>query len=278
MTVTVVTGKMGAGKNLYAVARLEEYARQGRRCAANFRVNLGGLLSWWERLLGRRIGRVETLSAQPTYDELRELGRGGKREDIAGLLVLDECAALFNARAWQDRDRGNVIKWLLHTRKLGWDVLLIVQNAALIDKQIRIAVVEMAVNVRRLDKLKVLGILKLPRIHVATERYGTEANAVRASVRAFRGNRYFSVYDTQELIIESHAADGDSAEADCARHERGRPPVVPVPQGVRSPRCPVPADALGAAFLDIAVRLGVLRSVLPPDYFTRSDVDRAVTT
>lgn len=267
MTVTVVTGKMGAGKNLYACAEIEKYGRMGRRCVANFRVDLSPLFSWWERmLLHRKVPRVELISARPTYAELRELGRGGKREDVAGLLVLDETGPLFNARSWQEKDRGSVVDWLLHTRKLGWDVLLIVQNVSLIDKQIRTAVIEMAVTVRRLDKLKVLGLVRLPRVHVATERYGCEPNAVRSSVRMFRGGRYFNAYDTQELLSDAAAVDGHSGAGAAARDERLQPALLPVPKGVHSVKCPPPRDALSAAFLDIAIGLGVLRTDLPEGY------------
>lgn len=263
---------MGSGKTLYAVQLAEQYARQGRRVVANFKINLASLFSWWERiLLRRKVPRVERISAVPSYGELRELGRGGKREDVAGLLILDECALLFNARAWQDRERGSVIGWLLHTRKLGWDVIIIVQNAALIDKQIRVAVIEMAINVRRLDKLKLLGVIRLPRMHVATERYGTEPNAVRCAVRMFRGNRYFRAYNTQEMLI-SHKSGDVSPEATRARDEHAARRVA-VPEGVRAVPCPAPTDPLAAAWFDIGCRLGVMRTDLPEGYLRERELE-----
>ena len=67
----------------------------------------------------------------------------------------------FNSRDWQTPERQEVIKWLLHSRKLGWDVILIVQDITLLDKQIRLALCEHVVIVKRLDRIgiPVIGFL-----------------------------------------------------------------------------------------------------------------------
>jgi len=199
MAIWAVTGKVGSGKNLYAMRRVMEYAFEGRRVVANYAVDLRPVQPMLARLLGRECPEVERIPSRPTYEDLQGLGKGGPREHRAGLLVLDECGPLFDARNWQHADRAKLVNWLLHSRKLAWDVMLIVQNIGLIDKQIRIACIESCVSLRRLDRLKLLGV-SLPRLHLAVERYGTEPGAPIANRQAFRGNRLFATYDTMELF------------------------------------------------------------------------------
>lgn len=226
MTIIAVTGKVGAGKNLWAIERIQHYALQGRRVAANFRVDLSPIQPMLHKLTRRPLAEVEQLPGRPSYEDIRKLGKGGPREHRAGLLVLDEVGPLLNARTWQDKDRQQFIDWLLHSRKLAWDCLLIVQNIGLIDKQIRVAVIESMVTVRRFDRLRFLG-MPLPRLHMAVERYGTEPTAPIAQRRFFRGSRYFNCYDTTELVGEVQEPEPDKGEAVAAE------PLPPAPRPIR---------------------------------------------
>ncbi|WP_428625431.1 zonular occludens toxin domain-containing protein [Sedimenticola sp.] len=206
--ITAITGKVGSGKNLFAIQKIIDYAAKGRRIVTNFKVDLAPVQPLWKRWLRHPVHQVEQIPARPTFEDVRRLGKGGEREHVAGLLVLDEVGPLLNARSWQDKDRSAFIDWLLHSRKLAWDILLIVQNVNLVDKQIRIAVVESLVTIRRMDRLKLplLGV-PLPRIHMAVERYGTEPHAPIAERTFFRGNRLFQCYDTTEVLMGNDQAD-----------------------------------------------------------------------
>src|SRR5690606_41824258 len=51
-----------------------------------------------------------------------------------------------------DKGRTAVIDWCLHARKLGWDIIFIVQNISIVDKQARLALGEHLVICRRLDR------------------------------------------------------------------------------------------------------------------------------
>lgn len=228
-----LTGKVGSGKNLFALALIEKYAFQGRRVVANFGTNLAPLLTWWDRVRGRTVPVVEQLPGRPSYEDIQALGKGGPREHRAGLLVLDECGPLLNAREWQDKSRGQFIDWLLHSRKLAWDVVLIVQNIGIVDKQIRISCIESLITVRRMDRLKWMG-LRLPRMHLAVERYGTEMHAPIAERTFFRGSRYFKCYDTTELLGEFSQNEDEeegflTGQAEVERTRTKCPEIVPAP-------------------------------------------------
>ena len=54
-----------------------------------------------------------------------------------------------NTRDWNDKGRKEIIKFFLHTRKVGWDVFLLVQHIDMLDKQLRNAVVEHLVVCKR---------------------------------------------------------------------------------------------------------------------------------
>lgn len=199
--ITAITGKVGSGKNLYSMVVIQEYLLKGRRVVANFGVKPAELMPPMHKLFKKPVPEMEFIQGRPDYETLRSLGRGGPREHRAGLLVLDEVGPLLNARTWQDKDRQKFIDWLLHSRKLAWDVILIVQNIGLVDKQIRTAVIESMVTCKRMDRLKMLGI-PLPRVHMAVERYGTEPNAPISGRRVYQGNRYFKAYDTTAMVSE----------------------------------------------------------------------------
>lgn len=56
------------------------------------------------------------------------------------LLVLDESQLLFNSRAWHNQDRMGWVSFFSQHRKLGYRVILIAQDAIMLDKQIRVMI------------------------------------------------------------------------------------------------------------------------------------------
>ena len=151
MTVYVVTGRLGGGKSLVSVGRMVEYLERAALVATNVDLDLAKLPRTARR------PNIVRLPDMPTAHDLEGLGKGNETTDEAknGLLLLDEGGMLFNARQYQDAGRQAVINWFLHSRKLGWDVLLIVQSLSMLDKQIREALAEMVVICRRLDRLRI---------------------------------------------------------------------------------------------------------------------------
>lgn len=197
MAVYIVTGNLGSGKSLFTASQIVDYLHFGRRVACNFPLNLDKL-----QYKNKYTVDVDIIPTLPSSQDLWDLGVGGESEEKAGLLVLDEGALIFNSRTWNDKDRQKVVEWLVNSRKLKWDVYIIIQHLSALDKQIREMIGELVIRCIRLDRIKV-PLLKaaLPRIHVAIARYGTSATAIVSERWVYRGNKLiYSLYDTASIF------------------------------------------------------------------------------
>lgn len=208
MAVYAITGKLGSGKSLVSVGRIFDYLRQGKPVATNLNLDLSKLFS------ARCKFNYTRLPDFPTVRDFEAIGKGTESYDESknGLIVLDECGVFFNSRDWQTPERQEVIKWLLHSRKLGWDVILIVQDVAIIDKQIRLALVEHVGICKRADRMGVpfigalfglLGFkLRLPRVHVCSVKYGLDLHALVVDRWFYRGTFLQNGYDTKQVFSQ----------------------------------------------------------------------------
>src|SRR5690606_40373602 len=151
MAFYFVTGKLGNGKSLVSVSRIQEKLRAGLPVATNIDINL-------QAMFGKMAKDIHLIRVpdKPSVFDLNAIGRGNETYDESknGLLVLDECGTWFNARNWQDKSRAHVNAWFLHARKLGWDVILIVQDISIVDNQAREALSEFTAFCRRLDNIR----------------------------------------------------------------------------------------------------------------------------
>ncbi|WP_337223689.1 zonular occludens toxin domain-containing protein, partial [Escherichia coli] len=134
MAVYVVTGKLGSGKTLVSVSRIQERLAKGCPVATNLDLKLHNMPT-----VGRyaKKTRVIRIPDKPSLNDLLAIGTGNTSYDESrnGLLVLDECGTWFNSRSWGDKDRQPVIDWFLHARKLGWDIIFLIQDISIMDKQ-----------------------------------------------------------------------------------------------------------------------------------------------
>lgn len=197
MSVTVIQGKLGSGKSLLSMQLILDYLNQGRQVACNFPINAD--------LLNNNIRKDSKLTILPTFvnsDMLHNLGFGGKSEHEAGLLVLDECMLLFNSRSWNDKDRQSIVEFFVNTRKLKWDVILIVQDHRVLDKQIRETFVEFVTNCIRLDRIKLPLIpIHLPKLHIGVTRYGTLPHAPVAERKFYMASKsLYQYYDSYTIF------------------------------------------------------------------------------
>lgn len=197
--IYVITGMLGAGKSLLAVQRAIDYASEGRRIATNFNINFDAISKNPKSKLSASF--ITVLPSIPSSRDLLSLGVGGKFEDTAGALILDECAQFLNSRQWGDKDRDSIIKWLLHARKRRWDVFLIIQHESMLDKQIRQSLCEYIVEVKRTDRMKIPFLpFKIPRLHIGVVRYGLDRNSHIADRWFTRGSEPMLCYDTTEIF------------------------------------------------------------------------------
>lgn len=227
MSDYLITGKKGNGKSLVCVGRMQDALFEGRPVATNLDLYL-------EHLVKRtnKTARVVRLPDRPTARDLMALGIGNKslyfdgdvsglephqlsdvrikmkpgyREEDNGIICLDELATWLNSRTFGDKERQPLLDFFVYSRKLGWDTYFIAQAPNQVDKQLRESLAEYQVICRRLDKLKipVLGI-KLPRVHIATVKYGHEQDALVAERWVYRGNHLFAAYDTTQRFSPNY--------------------------------------------------------------------------
>lgn len=214
MAVYFVTGKLGSGKSLITVGKIQDYLNQGRMVATNLDLFPEHLINPWAKQ-----SQIYRLPDKPSSADLESLPApydGDYDEDASGLIVLDECGTWFNARDYRDKTRSSMIDTLLHIRKRGWDVMFIVQHFDMVDTQARNGLGELVVHCRRLDRLRVpfigvflggLGIdVRPPKIHFGIVKYGSTQLSPTVERWVYRGTDLYRAYDTRQLFGASDCA------------------------------------------------------------------------
>jgi hypothetical protein len=211
MPVYSVEGKLGTGKTKFTVWMAQNALLAGRKVASNLDLRCHFLTPF-------KRSRYVRLPDKPTGDDLLAMGHGNPDsydEDKNGVLILDELGTWLNSRSFQDKGRASVIDWLIHARKHGWDVYLIVQDAGMIDKQVREALIEYQCRCMNLAKIRIPIIGKflslfherlgyLPRAHTVTARTGYGAGAIVADRWMFKGNELHAAYDTRQIFTDKY--------------------------------------------------------------------------
>lgn len=211
MPIYSVEGKLGTGKTKFCVWMAQQALLKNRRVASNVDLRC-------EVLTPYRRTHFTRVPDKPTAADLEALGHGNPDsydEDRNGVLILDELGSWLNSRSFQDKARAPMIDWLIHARKHGWDVFLIVQDAGMIDKQVREALIEYQCRCMRMDKVRIplLGrVLSLfherlgylPKFHLVTARVGYGANAIVAERWTFRGHDLHPAYDTRQVFRDGY--------------------------------------------------------------------------
>lgn len=214
MPVYFLCGGLGSGKSLMAVSKMAEKLERGLPVATNINLDLARLAdpSW-------PVPVVYRLPDFPSGGDLYALGEvpQGGNEDLNGVVVLDEAGLYLNAREWNDKDRRRCLEWFLHSRKLGWDVLLLTQSFGMVDKQIRESIADYVVTMRRWDRMvvplfgKVVRAVtfgrvsgRMPRVHTAAVMYGHGQSAMHADTWHLRGTDLFGAYQTKQRFARSY--------------------------------------------------------------------------
>jgi len=221
MPVYFLTGTLGAGKTLASVSMIAKRFRRGGKLATNLDINLDKLLP-----LSSKSSYVR-LPDKPSIDDFHAIGRGSEDvdENTYGLLVLDELGTWLNSRSWNDKARQPVLDWFLHARKLGWDIVFVVQNIDLIDKQARDALCEYLVIARRLDRLPFFQVF-MPRFHVATVYYGNTVQSPKVDRWFYQGKQLYDAYDTRQVFSASYEHAAFSQLSNWHLIDRYKPPAA----------------------------------------------------
>ena len=198
--IWLLTGQPGTGKSTLAVQHaINRYAASGRRVVANFPIDFAPVC----RRAGSKLSRAycEVIPDRPSRADLDAIGIGAEeeREECFGLLIVDEAGVWLNSRSWQGGEREPIIDWLSQSRKHCWDVILIAQGAEMVDKQVRRAICEGVVTIRRLDRLKFMG-LPFPRVHIGICRYGLDVNAPVLERWFYRGSDAHKCFGSYRLF------------------------------------------------------------------------------
>lgn len=201
-----VTGKKRNGKTLFVVKRIQEALQSGKRVATNIDIYVEHLLPSSSRAF------VLRLPDRPSAEDLAALGRGYEGpydEDKFGMIALDETSHFLNARSWGGDHRQPFLDWLTISGKMGWDTYFLAQGMEQLDKQFRTTLTEFHVPVRRLDRLKIpfvtaLTGVRLPRMHIAFIKYGTDQHALTHERVMFAGRGLYKAYDTEQKFSDSY--------------------------------------------------------------------------
>lgn len=211
MAVYFVTGKLGSGKTLCCIGKMQDYIDEGRRVATNIDLNLDKLCGRWNKTAD-----VMRVPDKPDIADLEMIGLGYDGdylgEEHNGALLLDECGTWFNSRSWNDKGRQALIDWFIHARKNRWDLYFLVQDISVVDKQARVILAEHVVYCKRTDRLKIpiLGFLfkyftgkrlSPPKAHVATVKYGDGETALTVDTWAYLGRDLYECYDTEQVFL-----------------------------------------------------------------------------
>lgn len=204
-----ITGEKGSGKSMFAVMLAREYLLAGRPVVTNLDLYLEHLMPEESR------ATVTRLPDKPIAQHLKDLGDSypmtdekGKEiydESRFGLIILDECLTWLNSRGWQDKERAQVLDWLLHARKHGWNVAYLLQSAEYCDPQVRDTALTYHVSCKKLAKYRVPFIgkmfgLRLPRASLASIYAGYGPNAVDHSKEIYRGADLYQAYNTRQVF------------------------------------------------------------------------------
>lgn len=209
MTDYAVTGKKGAGKGLFCAGVIRDALREGRRVATNMDIFLEHMLPPHNR---RTLFR---LPDSPTVADFEAIGIGNELIDESknGIIVLDESSKFFNSRTWGDKERQPLLDWLIHSRKLGWDVYYQMQGLEQVDKQLRTTQVEYHIAVKRTDKWPIPFItpifktllgwdIRFPRFHVGIVRHGCDQHALLVDRKWYKGDQLYQSYDTRQVFLD----------------------------------------------------------------------------
>lgn len=222
-----VNGRPGGGKSLFTAEMIYKKMKRGTNVIANFEINMDYFKNCrYPEKLGKFIyvsnAELTTqayLNIKPTEKKFsyidglwgyalnfHDLSDKGKK--VQTVLVIDECALLFNSRTFSARDRLSWLDLFVNHRKLRYDIYLIAQDEKQIDKQIR-EMFQKEIECRDVGRMKFFGkflsLLAGGSLFVRINRdytlmSGFSKKNAKESARYYTGRKYFRFYDSYKLF------------------------------------------------------------------------------
>ncbi len=132
--IYIYTGTPGSGKSFHQARNIFWRLRFGYPVIANYYINTA-------KIKKARGEFIQIDNWELTPDFLKEFSRNyfkdHKFKEGTIQLYIDECQLIFNCRDWGKKDRAGWIEFFTQHRKYGYDVFLVAQFDAMIDKQLR---------------------------------------------------------------------------------------------------------------------------------------------
>lgn len=224
-----INGRPGGGKSLTTAEYIYKALKRGKNVIANFEINmdyfqkcrhpekLGRFIyvsndEWKENGYKNIDPRKKEFSyIDGLYGFALNFHKRNKYGDIKEkqtLLVLDECADLFNSRTYNARDRLTWCQYFRQHRKLGYTVYLVAQDDKDVDRQIR-ELLQKEIECRNVGSMKIFGkILSLlcgGHLFVRifrdyTLKSGARKKDAREGAQYYTGRKYFHFYDSYKLF------------------------------------------------------------------------------
>lgn len=208
MSIHMYTGIPGSGKSLSATQKILEYLKSGKEVVSNYPITFNkkeikkGYKDRFTYLPD------EEITVKYLFNRAIERGYTKDRKEIHCLVVIDECASVFNCRDFGDKNRKHWLVFFRLHRKLRYNLILVTQQDRMIDRQIR-AKVEKEFHHRKLQNIYWWFALLPVKLFVRKEYYYGMSPKIAINWEFFRfrksiGKRYdtFALFDGQEYLDE----------------------------------------------------------------------------
>jgi len=127
-----ITGRFGSGKSLRAMELACRFSNRMRKpIVCNFPLNVGALRAYAKAMGFNWVASCARILSVSTFDDINEIWR--YRDTV---FVLDEAGVFLNSRNWKSTGK-EFLRNLFQVRHLNVHLLVIFQNAAQVDKQLR---------------------------------------------------------------------------------------------------------------------------------------------
>lgn len=209
------TGRTGQGKGLCSVGFMRDYIARKKTVATNM-----DIFPEHFRDKNNKDIYIVRLPDVPTVQDFIDLGLGNPEpedEDENGLIMLDEAGTILNSRAWNEKGRKEMIDWIRHRRKYGWNMAFQIQGLNSLDTQIREDIIDYEVRCFKVNSLYIPVVSTFVKMYTGkaqvffpkwmrwhTARFYNIEMEIVDSVHRYTGRDVHKLYDTKQVINKEY--------------------------------------------------------------------------